>query len=176
MSATGVAAVGLHAIGLLLFRGCAVTVDLSTNCEQLADIWHITRVNDNCQSSFGLNDDDFDINRDGDPCFQWATYGEEPDMVLLPVDGWNDYFTLNTAITYNSSSNSYTIDGAFFNSMLQTPAWIIEDGAYINLNGNDDYQIYNVTSGTIANALGLQSGDIPQTLNNIDITTMAGVI
>lgn len=150
---------------------------VSDRCENLADTHHDSRLGDNCQQayqevSFGT----IPLAEDNNGCYAWLTYGEEENTVPLPTDSWSDYFTLREEITYYSGWDLYVINGGFFNSMLQTPAWILEDGVFVDLNGNDDYQLYNVTSGTIAHALGLQSGDIPQTLNDIDITTIDGVL
>ena len=154
--------------------------EISVECEYLADEHHPNRDGahggDNCQSAFDtLNHAQIPIVRDGETCGAWMTYGDEEDMVPLPSDSWSDYYTLSGVVAYNSGFNLYVINGGFFNAMLQTPAWLIGDGAYVDFNGND-YQLYNVTSGTIAHALGLQSGDIPQTLNSIDISTMDGVM
>jgi hypothetical protein len=93
----------------------------------------------------------------------------------MPADNWDDYYTLNNVISQNPTNGVYEIDQAFFEDMLDNPAWLLNDAAYIDWNGSA-FQLYSVTSGTIAAALGLQSGDRPQTLNDLDVTSLDDVL
>ncbi|MFV8752873.1 hypothetical protein ACNOYE_20195 [Nannocystaceae bacterium ST9] len=168
--------IGGEGQGPLTFRE-QVWDEAEERCADLAEEQHPNRVSDNCNTLVDrIEPSVTPIKRKGDAgtCTIATAYGEEEGMLALPADSWDDYFVLANAIVYNSTSNVYAIDGAFFSAMLQNPDWLIGDGAYVDLDGAQ-YEFYNVASGTVVHALGIQTGDIPLTLNDIDISTMEGV-
>lgn len=160
--------------GPLFFRD-AIYEAVENRCTELADDQHPNRMGDNCHSALDKAEPDVTVIMPEGDCTAWATYGDGTNMNPLPADSWSDYFTLGTVISYSTSLDGYSIDGDFFTSLLGTPAWLIDDGAHIGHNGND-FQLYNVTAGTIVDALGIQTGDVPQTLNNIDVSTLDGAM
>jgi type II secretory pathway component PulC len=58
---------------------------------------------------------------------------------------------------------------------MRNPWWLVDDSAYIAQNTNSDYAFATVQSGDVAYALGLRSGDVPITINNLSVTSISGV-
>lgn len=88
-------------------------------------------------------------------------------------DEWDDYYSLNNVISL--SGNVYEIDMTFFEDVLANPRWLFADSTYIAWSGSA-FQFYDVSSGDIAHALGIQSGYIPLTLNGHNVTNFAETI
>jgi hypothetical protein len=88
-----------------------------------------------------------------------------------PADNWDDYYSLGSVISLNPANGVYEIDMAFFEDVIANPRWLFADSTSIGFNGVS-YQFYGVTSGDIAYALGLQTGWIPLTLNDMDVTNL----
>jgi type II secretory pathway component PulC len=60
--------------------------------------------------------------------------------------------------------------------MLKVEASILNnDPTYLEERSAGGFELKNVTVGTLAWELGLQSGDIPLTVNGYNVTTMEGV-
>jgi hypothetical protein len=169
---------GAGGVGPVTFRN-DIYAAVKARCHDLAAVQHPEADDDppnNCDTAI----DEIEtggvtpIVRTQEECVAEMNYGPDGEMAPLPGDSWSDYFVLNNVITYYSGANLYVINGGFFLSVVETPAWLIEDGAFIAPNTTGDFQFYNVNSGSIAYALGIRTGDIPQTLNSIDVTTMEG--
>ncbi|MCY1053988.1 hypothetical protein [Nannocystis sp. SCPEA4] len=92
----------------------------------------------------------------------------------VPVDGWDDYYTLTSVISRNTTTGVYEIDMAFFEDVVANPRWLFADEASIGFNGTS-YQFYGCTSGDIAYALGIRTGHRPLTLNGMDVTDIEEV-
>lgn len=99
--------------------------------------------------------------------------GEDETGLPMPEDHWSDYYTLTSAIDYDSGT--YYIDQTFFYDLLAHPEWFIGDSTYIVLDGSD-WELIGVSPGTVAYALGLQTGDILLSINAYDLSTPAGAL
>lgn len=144
-------------------------------CESLADAQWEDRDTDNCQTAIDKSEPNVTpLYTNSEDCSVGVNYGDGY-YFAMPEDNWSDYWTLTSVVWQNPANGHIMVDQAFFNSLLSEPAWLLNDAAYIDWNGSD-YQMYSVNSGTIAAALGLQTGDLPQTLNEIDVSTVEGAI
>jgi hypothetical protein len=106
-------------------------------------------------------------------CSAMSIYGD--NYYAMPTDNWDDYYTLSNVISFNTGEGEYYVDAFFFSDVLATPAWLLNDSAYIDWNGSA-FQIYGATSGDIVYALGLRTGDKPLTLNGYTISTVEGAL
>jgi hypothetical protein len=86
-------------------------------------------------------------------------------------DEWSDYYSLGSVISLNPTNAVYEIDMAFFEDVVANSHWLFADSTTIESNGTS-FQFYNVTSGDIVHALGIQSGYIPLTLNGMNVTNL----
>jgi hypothetical protein len=111
-------------------------------------------------------------------CVSMSVFGDDAILAgveVLPTDGYRDYYSLSSAITYSTMQQKYIIDAAFFAAMRDNPGWLFGDGTRIEPISND-YQLTGVSSGTIAHALGLQNGDRPRAINGHSVTTIAELL
>jgi hypothetical protein len=99
--------------------------------------------------------------------------GEDETGLPMPEDHWSDYYSLTSAIDYDAGT--YYIDGYFFYDLLAHPEWFIGDSTYIILDGSD-WELIGVSPGTVAYALGLQTGDILLSINAYDLSTPVGAL
>ncbi len=90
-------------------------------------------------------------------------------MGSLPTDSYSDHYALRTAVSWDAGASRYNVNAEFFGDILKNPGWIVKDGPRLEWTGGG-WALVNVRPGTIAEALGLRTGDVPKKLNGADIT------
>jgi hypothetical protein len=153
----------MHDAALIAFRD-DVFIEAEGRCDMLADTQSPGSTND-CTSI--LIDDTFPI--------QYAASQMCMGEYQPPIDNWWDHYELEEVIELNPTNGAYSIDAEFFDAMIYNPWWLMGDSAYIARNGNSDFAFFNVQSGDVVDALGIESGDVPQTLNAFDVTSILEV-
>lgn len=170
-----------HGNDLVLYRN-TIFVEAEERCAVLADIQDPNRDDDDCLTAI---DRDESGNGEVTKLFPEGNFGDCSVGVIyspssthsMPALTWSDSYTLSNVISQNPFSGVYEIDETFFLDMLDNAEWILSDGTRIEWNATTSaYELTGVSAGTIADALGLKNDDAPDTLNSIDVTTVAGAL
>ncbi|MEX1364650.1 MAG: hypothetical protein AB1Z98_16100 [Nannocystaceae bacterium] len=78
--------------------------------------------------------------------------------------------------SYDQVSDEYIVDADFVDALKLDPALLVLDGVSLDYLTTGGWEFGGVTSGSLMDRLGLQNGDIPQTVNGYDVTTLDGVL
>lgn len=149
-------------------------------CEELAA--EMSPVPDDyTECTTNIDDDDADMSdplvtplyQDGfeGDCMVMIDYGGVACSWEGPGGSWDDAYTLSNEITYNSMQDKYWISNAFYWDLVENPAWLMTDGTRFKWV-TDHYELDGCAARTICSALGLQDGDIPVSINSMDLDTV----
>lgn len=78
--------------------------------------------------------------------------------------------------SYDQVNDEYIVDADFVDALRLDPALLVLDGVSLDYLTSGGWEFGGVTSGSLMDRLGLQNGDIPQTVNGYDVTTLDGVL
>jgi hypothetical protein len=78
-------------------------------------------------------------------------------------------------VSYNTYSQEYEVDEVLVEALNDDASILANDGTFLApLSGGWEFR--SVGTNSLAYHLGFQTGDIPQTVNGMNVTTLGGVL
>lgn len=89
-----------------------------------------------------------------------------------PGGGWQP----SNYVEYSSNQDLYIVNRTLIDALNDDASILNNDATYVEELSAGGFEFNNVVTGTLAYELGLQDGDIPQSVNSHDVTTLEGAI